>query len=443
MTEYLPIYQTGVSLTRSLPAMESNYGNQTVELSVLQNTELLEVDLGNLNLSDTALTDMLTFWFVFGSKWFRFGLPEFKLDAITTPKTSKYAYFKLEANSTYKLFLRNNGIDKRIYLVKNLKIANYTGVIKELSDYTFYLSVDPGISEITGDYDVPVIMENNSLSIGSSKDNKLNNLRVKEILFGEEITPAIKLTNLVKATNTGGGNLRVKFFVSFWTLDEVNTGNDTTRLDLYGLNPLKQRGNLINYENGLISNAAKFKGAGINSSSGDDLYAFNTPSLTVNNGDSFYVSAWVKFNNLGSAGSANGIVNKFNNTLADFYLGFYDGTYFEFGVYNDAVPTQLKSVKLDSTPAVGKWVFVEAWFDSNNKTINMALNGGDPVQTAFVGNVRNSGAQLSIGSYTGSYGFGQGLFNGSIDCVGWAKTAPNDFQRSEHYNVGLGFVPTP
>jgi hypothetical protein len=208
MTEYLPIYQTGVSLTRSLPAMESNYGNQTVELSVLQNTELLEVDLGNLNLSDTALTDMLTFWFVFGSKWFRFGLPEFKLDAITTPKTSKYAYFKLEANNIYKLFLRNNGIDKRIYLVKNLKIANYTGVIKELSDYTFYLSVDPGSRAITGDYDVPVIMENNKLSIGSSKDNKLNNLRVKEILFGEEVTPPIKLTNLVRSVVSGGGAIK-------------------------------------------------------------------------------------------------------------------------------------------------------------------------------------------------------------------------------------------
>jgi hypothetical protein len=207
MTEYLPIYQTGVSLTRSLPAMESNYGNQTVELSVLQNTELLEVDLGNLNLSDTALTDMLTFWFVFGSKWFRFGLPEFKLDVVTTLKTSKYAYFKLEANNIYKLFLRNNGIDKRIYLVKNLKIANYTGIIKELSDYTFYLSNDPGTSAITGDYDIPVIMESNKLSIGSSKDNKLNNLRIKEILFGEEVTPPIKLTNLVKSV-VGGGSIQ-------------------------------------------------------------------------------------------------------------------------------------------------------------------------------------------------------------------------------------------
>jgi hypothetical protein len=207
MTEYPPIYQTGVSLTRSLPAMESNYGNQTVELSVLQNTELLDVDLGNLNLSDTALTDMLTFWFVFGSKWFRFGLPEFKLDPIITTKTNKYAYFKLESNNIYKLFLRNNGIDKRVYLPKNLKIANYIGVIKELSDYTFYLSMDPGTRAITGDYDLPVIMESNSLAIASSKDSKLNNLRIKEILFGEEATPPIKLTNLVKSV-IGGGSIK-------------------------------------------------------------------------------------------------------------------------------------------------------------------------------------------------------------------------------------------
>jgi hypothetical protein len=204
MTEYLPIYQTGVSLTRSLPAMESNYGNQTVELSVLQNTELLEADLGNLNLSDNALKDMLTFWFVFGSKWFRFGLPEFKLDPITTTKTNKYAYFKLESNNIYKLFLKNNGVDKRIYLPKNLKIANYTGVIKELSDYTFYLSTDPGNRAVTGAYDLPVIMEGNSLSIGSSKDDKLSNIKIKEILFGEEITPSIKLTNLVRSIVVGG-----------------------------------------------------------------------------------------------------------------------------------------------------------------------------------------------------------------------------------------------
>jgi hypothetical protein len=207
MSEYIPIYQSQISITHSLPALESAFGNQTLEFSVLQDSELLEADLGNPVLNECSLEDMLIFWFTFGNRWFRFHLPEYQLDSVTSSKTSKFAFFLHQGLNIYKLYLRINGYDKLIYFPKNLIIENYSGIIKELDDHTFYLSADPTGKVITGLYDVPVIFENKSLTLNSNKEDRISNIRIKEILFGEEITPPIPLGHLQSPGSIIGGLL--------------------------------------------------------------------------------------------------------------------------------------------------------------------------------------------------------------------------------------------
>ena len=107
---------------------------------------------------------------------------------------------------------------------------------------------------------------------------------------------------------------------------------------------------------------------------------------------------------------------------------------FELGVRNtgDTSASYVQATTF-GTPSVGTWYMINAYHDSVNNIIGIAVNNGTPNTAAYSGGVRDGTAAFELGrSGGGNY------LNGRLDNVAvWKKVLSAD-QRTWLYNSGLG-----
>jgi hypothetical protein len=227
----------------------------------------------------------------------------------------------------------------------------------------------------------------------------------------------LSVTN--SSSQTGGGTL-AKLFTSYWTLDGVSGAALVDKVSASG-NNLTANNNPTASAGKVTANAMHFTAA-----------RSHTASCTLNNLGSgnydYYVCAWVWLDS--KPDEATIVTNQYPGFIlryraaSDRFEFFYGGS------------SWVQADKFGS-PSVGRWYFVEAWFDSTAKTLNIAVNGQATPDAKAMAGSPGAGSGLTIG--------GRGTtnhFDGRIAGVGIIKgSLPNGTDRASLWNVGAGANP--
>ncbi|KKK79029.1 hypothetical protein LCGC14_2837610 [marine sediment metagenome] len=220
--------------------------------------------------------------------------------------------------------------------------------------------------------------------------------------------------------------------VAFWKLGEVSG----TRVDSIGSNDLGDNAS-VTQADGKIGNAAQFTRA--NSEFLD--IADNTDMST---GDiDFNIGAWIWIDAKPTGGGKFlAIANKYKSSTnqREWALEWEEDTdRINFSVSPDGSTSGSSAlIAADSfgSPPIGEWIFVLAWHDAVNDTINIQINNGPVDSLAHTLGVFDGTQAFQIGSINSL-----GYFDGRIDAVGWWKGALTQLERTQAYNDGSGFEP--
>ncbi len=238
---------------------------------------------------------------------------------------------------------------------------------------------------------------------------------LRKVLIGSLLVVILSVANTYSATTLTTG------LVGYWSNDELIGA----RMDSVGTDHLTSV-NAVGGETGKIGNAAIFEG------SLQYLTVSTNYSLSFSN-HSFTVSAWVKLN----AKTPGIAVSK---SRSEYYLG-YGSAYgqnmfsdrFSFGVNGVSSYVEANSF---GPPSLNTWFHLVAWYDHQNKTINIQINNG-PVdsKSQSTGNPV-VGNPFWIGTWEGYNNF----WNGAIDEVKVWNRVLTTTERQEDYQTGLSGI---
>jgi len=217
--------------------------------------------------------------------------------------------------------------------------------------------------------------------------------------------------------------------VAYWKLDEASG----TRFEASGTGLDLSEVGTVSSSPGIILDAADFP-----SGNTDYLEHLNTPSLSPGDTD-FTIAAWV---NLAISGTQE-IITKGSPVLTpsgEYQIGrFTSPPNLRFQVRDLGALSRTITATSFGIPPLGTFVFVVAWHDSVNDTLNIQINDG-PVDSR----VHTTGIQQT----TQPFRIGRGLFsfgyNGLVDEVGiWSRVLTAG-ERTSLYNGGAGsaFIPS-
>lgn len=213
---------------------------------------------------------------------------------------------------------------------------------------------------------------------------------------------------------SAGAAIDTTNLVSFWNLNEESG----TRYDavVASANDLTESGS-VGYQLGYIDKSAAFDGSN---------YLTKATNASLENGGSdFSVSFWVKFNDVANSNSKY-FVSKYNEWSLFWANGFYFRTYTQNSPYQKDI----------SIPLVGQndtWYFLVAIHDAATNTNTIILNDSTTNSVGSVPALDKIPGNFQIGAMNGA-----GLFNGSIDAVGFWKRKLTAGEITELYGAGGG-----
>jgi len=209
--------------------------------------------------------------------------------------------------------------------------------------------------------------------------------------------------------------------VAYWKLDEPSG----SRADVKGGNTLSDS-NSVTSKLGKKGDAAQFVKA-----NSQYLSMADNPDLSA--GDiNFTIAAWVYLDTDPGAFIA---VKCCTNSNYEYFLASIGGanSRFRFHVEN---PPAVAAVNANAfgVPPTGQWIFVVAWHDSVNNTINIQINNGSVDSVAYSAGVLDGTGAFSLGALPPS----TDAFNGRIDEVGFWKRVLTAQERADLFNGGSG-----
>lgn len=211
--------------------------------------------------------------------------------------------------------------------------------------------------------------------------------------------------------------------ISYWTLDEASgtrvdsvtaSGNDLTDNNTVTQNP------------GIISNAAQFTAANLES-----LSKASNASLQTGDID-FTLAGWVYRD---SHGFQQPFGKRQNGTNREYFVDTTGGSpgVLRFQVSPDGVTASGIVTSTLPTLSLSTWYFVVAWHDSVANTLNIQVNDGTVYSASYSSGVYVGTSQFAIGvAESGNY------WNGRVDEVGFWKRVLTATERTNLYNAGAG-----
>lgn len=182
---------------------------------------------------------------------------------------------------------------------------------------------------------------------------------------------------------------------------------------------------------GSISNALGISGYGAFGASGKGLYCLDNAALSMGNGVSFTIAAWV---NLNSLSADRPIVAKFDSgtaSIAEYLLRYSMGdTRFRFRAGNG---TTIAGINADvfGAPVTNVWNLVVAGFDGSSIFISVNAGTTNSAPLSFVQDGTN---KFEVGIWTNVPAY----FSGTIDEVGVWKRRLTSTEISRLYVSGRG-----
>lgn len=215
--------------------------------------------------------------------------------------------------------------------------------------------------------------------------------------------------------------------IAYWKLEEASG----TRLDELsgcgGSGCDLTDNNTVGQAAGKLGNAALFLTANSESLSINDHADLSTGDID------FSIAAWVY---LDSKGANRGLVTKQSGTTAatiDYQLIFHNGVdRYRLGVSNGSTITSVDASNYGS-PALATWVYIVAWHDAANDTLNIQVNNGTVNSTSYSTGVQDTAASFKMGTTTTS-----SYHNGRMDAVGFWKKVLTADERTLLWNGGAG-----
>lgn len=294
---------------------------------------------------------------------------------------------------------------------------------------TVNIQIDNGVVDSVPTGGAPPVANADPFRIGSNTVQPVDG-RIDEVGFWKKVLSAQERTDLF---NSGSGNtvkvnasLLEENLISHWKLNE-ETG---TRVDSVGSNDLTDNAT-VTVALGTIANAAQFVTA-----NSEFLNIADNAALSAGDVD-FSFAGWVFLDSI-STGTilAKGASSQLTNF--EYELRFAAGPVrFEFVVSPNGSGASAVSVTASSfgAPSTGVFIFIVAWHDSVNDTINIQVNNGTIDSTAHSAGVFDGTEDFRIGAFTS--GGGQ-AFDGRIDEVTFWKRKLTTIERSFMYNSRKG-----
>lgn len=219
---------------------------------------------------------------------------------------------------------------------------------------------------------------------------------------------------LMEPVNPGTTNLE-----AWWSLDEASG----TRNDSHGSNHLTDN-NTVGNTAGKVGNAAQFT-----KSNSEYLSISDNASLSSSDLD-FAFGGWVYFSSLTGA---TGVLGKVTSSAANSeYAIDVDGT--NLRVYQYYANGTAAKVLSYGTVSTSTWYFIVAWHDATSDTLNIQVNNGTPLSTAYTNGFQNSTAPFNLGQAQSSAGF----MNGYQDEFFFYRRLLSSDEREWLYNSGNG-----
>lgn len=210
--------------------------------------------------------------------------------------------------------------------------------------------------------------------------------------------------------------------ISWWSLDEAS-GN---RADSKGGNTLTDT-NTVASTIGKLGNAGLFVKA-----NSERLTIADNAALSVGDID-FYIAAWV-YPTLDDGASQHTIAGKAGSSGNRAWYLYIDwaANQAKFRVFDPTDASTTVTASTFGNLSINTWYFVEAWHDSVNNQITIAVNGTSTTASHTIGCRDDTGA-FQIGAANSS-----SHFDGYIDEVVFAKYIPTSAERAYLYNAGTG-----
>ena len=224
--------------------------------------------------------------------------------------------------------------------------------------------------------------------------------------------------------------------VAFWKLGEAS-GN---RADSIGSNTLVDN-NTVTQADGKVGKAAQFTRANAE-------YFSVADNTDLSTGDvDFTVSVWIYIDALPGGGAAFlEIINKYHSVTnqREWLIDWSEAAnLLSFAVSPDGSTSGTANQVFATSfgvPPVATWIFIVAWHDSVNNTINIQVNDGPIESEVYTLGVFDGTADFNIGSLNQN---ASGYFDGRIDSAGvWKGRVLTFLERSQLYNGGAG-IETP
>ena len=222
-------------------------------------------------------------------------------------------------------------------------------------------------------------------------------------------------------TRTTAPSSLLSSLVAYWKLEEA-TGN---RTDSHGTNTLTDMGG-VGQATGLLGQAASFAGGATN-------YLRIADNAALSMGDiDFTLAGWFY---LANTSGTKVLLSKGNDA------GSAGATAYSIQVVNTQIQTLIGNgssrviVTASPTLAATTWYLVCVWHDSVANTVNISVNNGAAVSSAWSSGCFDDAFELCLGRYAN---FNGGLWNGRIDSVGIWKRVLTSPERAALYNAGAG-----
>ena len=243
-------------------------------------------------------------------------------------------------------------------------------------------------------------------------------------------TPASTGAKTISATNSGGlsnpANLTytatvslhlLNTLISYWKLDEAA---GTAKADSQpAANNLSDPTSCPSFA-AIIGNAPYFTGTNY-------LNRVSTSSLQVT-GD-FTFSLWTRID----VNTNEYVIYKGNSAGArDYYLGYFAGTGFQFGLGGAA-----NAVVGANVPTLSAWYHVVAWYDSSDSKLRMRINDATTYVSTGTDTATQSTEPLVLGGFWDGAAM-HGLMQGMIDEMGFWKRKLTAAEITQLYNGGSG-----
>lgn len=243
------------------------------------------------------------------------------------------------------------------------------------------------------------------------------------ILFFALIHPASAATDVKNDASLSTS------LVSYWELEEIQTGSGVTRVDSHGTNDLT--------DNNTVGDATGIEGTGadIELSNSEHLSITDASQTGLDLSGDFTIQTWVKFESLPSNGAGMGIITKDTLTTANAY---FMSVFTSGGVvyaYNQVNRTTTDLVQNFAAwnPSTGVWYHLLLVYDASAGNLkfyvdnSLLANNTDGTVTS----IQNNSLPFSIGSHDGKR-----FFDGVIDEVAvWSKVLSST-ERADLYNSG-------